>query len=390
MTTTEEMKPWQHGIELDELKRLEGIWSDYNSNIKSPFLEMKKNKIAEAIHNNHYDDTEDYAVQSRVLKVGSRINMYSAYTVPIASPNKGDRIVDRVAYKDKDKAIDVLRSFNEDTFLYINEECESDREVATKAGYTKIGVKINTFSDILGVYFKGQPTIDGTMREFPEKESLLSVEFATQEKANIPDLTGLCESIRSKLDDMAIQFTNHYSNYNSGKKAWSAISLRGYLPDYEFITKPQEMNKKWKKENEGIDFELQDTSLRKDFPEVEEILSYLPGEPHRIRFMNLVPNDGKVDGELGRHTDQVDPDAGVTDGKLMRFHIPIRTNEKVLFTLWDCEGNMRTENMKVGECWYMDMRKPHRVINGGDEIRTHLVIDVVANDEVRKLMENDR
>ena len=47
---------------------------------------------------------------------------------------------------------------------------------------------------------------------------------------------------------------------------------------------------------------------------------------------------------------------------------------------------MSTVNMKVGECWYMDMRKPHRVINGGDEIRTHLVIDVEANDKVRGLL----
>ena len=380
-----EMKDWQHGIELDELKRLEEIWLDYNSNIKSPFLEMKKNKIAEAIHKEHYNDTEDYAVQSRLLKVGSKINMYSAYKVPIASPNKGDRIVDRIAYRDKSKIINVLKDYSEDTFLFINEENETDREVAKEAGYTKIGVKINTFSDILGVYFKGKPTLDGS-REFPEKESLLDIEYSVQEKANIPDLTKLCESMRNTLDDIGIQFTNHYSNYNSGKKAWSAISLRGYLPDYEFITKPEEMNKKWKKENEGRYFELQDTSLRTEFPEIEEILSYLPGEPHRIRFMNLVPNDGKVDGELGRHTDQVDPDAGVTDGNLMRFHIPIKTNEKVLFTLWDCEGNMSTVNMKVGECWYMDMRKPHRVINGGDEIRTHLVIDVEANDKVRGLL----
>ena len=381
-----QMKDWQHGIELDELKRLEVIWSDYNSNIKSPFLTMKKNKIAEAIHKEHYNDTEDYAVQSRLLKVGSKINMYSAYAVPIASPNKGDRMIDRIAYRDKNKVIDVLKSYSEDAFLFINEECEDDREVAKEAGYAKIGVKINTFSDILGVYFKGQPTLDGSAREFPEKESLLDVEYAVQEKANIPDLSGLCESIKNKLESMEIEFTNHYSNYNSGKKAWSAISLRGYLPDYEFISKPEEMNKKWKKENEGIDFKLQDTELRKDFPEIEEILSHFPGEPHRIRFMNLVPNNGKVDGELGRHTDQVDPDAGVTDGKLMRFHFPIRTNEKVLFTLWDCDANMSTVNMKVGECWYMDMRKPHRVINGGDEIRTHLVIDVEANDKVRGLL----
>ena len=126
---------------------------------------MKKNKIAEAIHKEHYNDTEDYAVQSRLLKVGSKINMYSAYAVPIASPNKGDRMIDRIAYRDKNKIIDVLKSYSEDAFLFINEECEDDREVAKEAGYAKIGVKINTFSDILGVYFKGQPTLDGSTRE---------------------------------------------------------------------------------------------------------------------------------------------------------------------------------------------------------------------------------
>ena len=51
---------------------------------------------------------------------------------------------------------------------------------------------------------------------------------------------------------------------------------------------------------------------------------------------------------------------------------PIKTNEKVLFTLWDCEGNMSTVNMKVGECWYMDMRKPHRVINSLEMIGTFI------------------
>ena len=42
--------------------------------------------------------------------------------------------------------------------------------------------------------------------------------------------------------------------------------------------------------------------------------------------------------------------------------------------------------MKVGECWYLDVRKPHQAINGGDDMRTHLVIDVEANDEVRSLI----
>ena len=42
--------------------------------------------------------------------------------------------------------------------------------------------------------------------------------------------------------------------------------------------------------------------------------------------------------------------------------------------------------MKVGECWYIDVRKPHRAVNDGTDMRTHLVIDVEANHEVRALI----
>ena len=87
-----------------------------------------------------------------------------------------------------------------------------------------------------------------------------------------------------------------------------------------------------------------------------------------------------------RHTDQVDPDAGVNDLKLMRFHFPIVTNKDVIFNQWDWHAELVESHMKVGECWYLDVRKPHRAVNGGTEMRTHLVVDVEANDDVRKLI----
>ena len=115
------------------------------------------------------------------------------------------------------------------------------------------------------------------------------------------------------------------------------------------------------------------------FPEVEDLLKLLPGKPHRIRFMNLAPGGG----ELQRHTDQVDPDAGVEDYKLMRFHFPIVTNEGEIFNQWNWHGELVEAHMKGGECWYLDVRKPHRAVNDGTEMRTHLVVDVEANDDVR-------
>ena len=373
------MKDWQKGIELDELLKLEKIWEGYNERCLSPFLEMKKNKIAAAIDIGQYDHGYEWAIQSRILKAASKISMYSGYNIPVASVQKGDRIVDRIAFNQPDPVVQALKNFKEDTFLFINEEHSSDRLVADWAGFAKVGVKINTFGDIQGVYFKENsdkyfgPRIVGYVRLLEEDLVL--------RRASIPDVSDICGVIKERLDIMDYEFTNHYSNYNKGN-SWSAISLRGYTPDWSFITKPAEMSKKWKEENKDEEFKLQDTELRKMFPEVEELLKLLPGNPHRIRFMNLSPGGG----ELERHTDQVDPDAGVNDFNLMRFHFPIVTNEDVIFSQWNVEAQKVSCHMKVGECWYLDVRKPHQAINGGTDMRTHLVIDVEANDEVRDLI----
>ena len=374
------MKTWQRGIELETLLDMEKIWSTYNSQTASPFLEMKKNSIANAIDQNLYDYTDNYAINTKVLKSKSKIKMYSGYDISLSSVEVGERIIYKIAYNNKDELINKLMSYKENTFMYIHEESNEDKEIVSICGFEKIGVKINTFGDILGVYFKGIPTPFGK-REFPELNSIIKEEYYVLKKMNIPDLTELCNSIKLKLDEKSIEFTNHYSNYNKNK-SWSAISLRGYSNDFSFITKPEEMNKKWKKENEEVHFELQDTKLRKEFPEVEQILDYLKAVPHRIRFMNLTAGGG----ELQRHTDQVDPDAGITNNKLMRIHIPIVTNDKVMFEQWNCEGKNVKCHMALGECWYLDVRKPHRAVNGGDTLRTHLVIDVEANDYIRGLL----
>ena len=374
------MKAWQKGIQLDELLDMEKIWSTYNNQTSSPFLKMKKNSIASVIDQDLYDYTDDYAIYTKVLKSKSKIKMYSGYDIALSSVEVGERIVYKIAYNNKDAIIEKLMSYKENTFMYIHEESDEDKEIIKACEFEKVGVKINTFGDILGVYFKGTPTPFGK-REFPELNNIIKEEYYVLKKMDIPDLTELCNSIKLKLDEKSIEFTNHYSNYNKNK-SWSAISLRGYSNDFSFITKPAEMNKKWKKENEEVHFELQDTKLRKEFTEVEQILDYLQVVPHRIRFMNLTAGGG----ELQRHTDQVDPDAGIVNNKLMRIHIPIVTNDKVIFEQWDCDGKNVKGHMSLGECWYLDVRKPHRAVNGGDSLRTHLVIDVEANDYIRGLL----
>ncbi len=119
---------------------------------------------------------------------------------------------------------------------------------------------------------------------------------------------------------------------------------------------------------------MQDTPLRTLFPEVEQLIAPLDGDIHRIRFMKLAPGGG----ELGRHTDQVDPDAGNGLGKIARLHWPIITAPEVTFTVWNHKDERTDANMKVGECWMLDTRKPHKVYNGSQIERIHLVIDTIV------------
>ena len=92
-----------------------------------------------------------------------------------------------------------LKSYDEDTFLYLNEECEVDRFVAKQAGYRKLGIKINTFGDIQGVYFKDQPSFLGDMREFKEQNMMLPAEKLVLKKTNIPDVSNVCNIIRETI-----------------------------------------------------------------------------------------------------------------------------------------------------------------------------------------------
>ena len=376
------MKDWQKNIPLDTLLELEQLWEGYNQRTLSPFLEMKKHTIARTLSEGTYTYGKTWAMVSRVSKSKTQFNMYSAYKIPIATIVPDDCIVEKIAYTDSQEMIKALNIQTENVYLLINEEHQLDREVATTAGFCKVGIKINTFGDIQGLYFRDkQSSLAFGGREFPEQRDLLPEEKLVLTKAKLSDVTESCQLIYQRLCDFDYTFTNHYSNYNKDK-SWSAISLRGYTADGSFITKPAEMSKVWKEKHKDEVFELQDTTLRKKFPEAEHLIRLLPGSPHRIRFMNLKPGGG----ELQRHTDQVDPDAGVMNNKLMRFHFPIVTNPDVIFNQWDWNANLVEVHMRVGECWYIDVRKPHRAINGGTEMRTHLVIDVEANTEVRSLI----
>ena len=200
---------------------------------------------------------------------------------------------------------------------------------------------------------------------------LLMKELALEPCAE--DLTAAAEF----LDNL--DFTKVKTKYTKGAD-WTAISLYGYGPKITDILKPGVL-----KSSVKIDEKLQWTNLHEATPlnPVFKILENLPCKYERVRFMKL--EAGKI---IGRHSDKIDKDLGFDDGQIMRIHVPIRTNDDVVFSLYESpRAKVAYEyNLKTGHYYYMDVTKPHAVRNMSEVDRIHLVVDCYVNDSLRTMV----
>ena len=80
----------------------------------------------------------------------------------------------------------------------------------------------------------------------------------------------------------------------------------------------------------------------------------------RVMLVKLKPG-----GKITPH-----PDEGAYCAYYNRYHIPIVTNDDVLFTVGE-----KTVNMGAGELWEINNKKVHSVVNNGDTDRIHLIFD---------------
>ena len=106
-------------------------------------------------------------------------------------------------------------------------------------------------------------------------------------------------------------------------------------------------------------------------PYMESIIDGFPGQTARVRLMQLLPREN-----IFWHFDGWQS----LDQKDVRLHIPIVTNSEVQFQISheDCRW-------LPGELWYGDFTFPHRLYNGGDSPRVHLVMDFVVDNEIKAL-----
>jgi len=149
----------------------------------------------------------------------------------------------------------------------------------------------------------------------------------------------------------------HLSDYHDGN--WQSISL--FAPD----------GRRSNQVSVGGALAATEALQRCDY--VPEVINGFPGQKNRIRFLRLRPG-----GEIFPHSDpmhQIDP-------AMVRIHVPVQTNSSVVFHVHGVRLHMLP-----GETWFVDVRFKHSVRNEGETDRVHLVIDIVANSELRAMMD---
>ena len=116
-----------------------------------------------------------------------------------------------------------------------------------------------------------------------------------------------------------------------------------------------------------------DTNSLKKSPYLNSIVDFFKQHTKvtLVRLLRLAP--GAV---VKEHTD---PTLGLQIKKsVIRLTVPILANETVAFYL-----NNEPVPMKEGECWYLRLTDPHKVINSGKTERINMTIDMIPNDWVR-------
>lgn len=258
------------------------------------------------------------------------------------------------------------------------EEDEELQALAVDLGFRWAFSKVMAGSEIKGVYLRAGDSGRTLPALAPyEAEALM---LARRAVLDIRQL-GLVREELTEYVSREEPWAQHYSSYNK-RESWTAFCLRGFdATDPGFIIKPAEMSKGWKAAHpERLHAKPEWTSAARAFPVTMTLLEQIPGEKERARFMRLRRNGG----ELSRHADITDRDAGLADGKLARLHVPIWTHPEVQFRAWTHRGKLLTESMTAGDLWYLDQRKPHAVLNPSGLDRVHLVVDVHSSYTLRR------
>ena len=116
------------------------------------------------------------------------------------------------------------------------------------------------------------------------------------------------------------------------------------------------------------------TPLIDGYPVMNSIIAAFKCPVARVRLSKMAAHT-----HINAHRD-IDEEVASVAFNQVRLHIPIATNDQVVFFVGkDCL------QMKAGRLYYADFAKTHWVRNDGDDARVHLFLELKMNDWLREL-----
>lgn len=125
---------------------------------------------------------------------------------------------------------------------------------------------------------------------------------------------------------------------------------------------------------DGTWTEWKNTSLLEQSPYLSEIVAFFQ-QHTRVTLVRILRLEAGQ--EVREHTD---PTLGLhIERSVIRLTIPVFVKDEVTFYL-----NNKPVEMEPGECWYMNLTDPHRIVNASDAQRINITIDMEPNPWIRK------
>lgn len=352
-----------------------------------------------------YRGDADEPVAAAIANVMSAPSRHTDFAYRLMNLSKGDLFIEAFAARadmaPELQVEEIVRLLNtiitqrgksgQNMWLQVHTENPQARWIASHMGFKYAGTKVDAYSTLKDLWVIANPDLPPPYDPWTgdwDKATLTCLDRNAITSDQVTTMLRELDDFTQKWHEQsgANAFADHYSTYNV-KNTWSAFALRGFQQDDPTcIVKPSEMPKDWKKAHpEAVDWTIGDTEAAKLMPSVMQVVkeqcARLGTEPERIRVMRLTASGG----ELARHSDITDRNAGTADGQVCRFHIPLRTSAMVEFQMWDDRGNRYTRHMPEGSMWYLDQRKPHRAVNKSPDVeRIHVVWDAYVNDAMRE------
>ena len=146
------MKNWQHGFELDYLISIQDRYKEHNTYALGPFLEVKKNSIASALHEKKLLLTENGAISVAESKVKSPITMHGDTIIGHKQP--GDITFSKITNFDQEIKDTVYANLGNNCWLFTWAEWQEANDFALENGFDYIGCKVCSFSEIQSVYYR--------------------------------------------------------------------------------------------------------------------------------------------------------------------------------------------------------------------------------------------